>query len=160
MTPELLLSRLANVRRYGSDRWGAPCPAHADRNPSLTIKQTADRILLYCWAGCSASDVLKACGLKLRDVYNDSRQVKINPAANLRIAVAGSRLQQPVRAGPKKLGPQSGGDAKKNNQLRRIDMSNHSIQVTVDIYGHLIPGSNKQAVDRLDDMPAVASATA
>ena len=31
-------------------------------------------------------------------------------------------------------------------------MGHHSIQVTVDIYGHLIPGSNKQAVDRLDDI--------
>ncbi len=39
-------------------------------------------------------------------------------------------------------------------------MGHHSIQVTVDIYGHLIPGSNKQAVDRLDYVPAVASATA
>jgi hypothetical protein len=26
-----------------------------------------------------------------------------------------------------------------------------SIQVTGDIYGHLIPGANRQAVDRLDD---------
>ncbi len=26
-----------------------------------------------------------------------------------------------------------------------------SIQMTVDIYGHLIPGANRQAVDRLDD---------
>ncbi|MGE3538891.1 MAG: hypothetical protein AB7N91_15845 [Candidatus Tectimicrobiota bacterium] len=26
-----------------------------------------------------------------------------------------------------------------------------SIQVTVDIYGHLMPGANRQAVDRLDD---------
>jgi integrase len=29
-------------------------------------------------------------------------------------------------------------------------MGHSSIQVTVDIYGHLIPGGNKQAVDRLD----------
>ena len=27
----------------------------------------------------------------------------------------------------------------------------HSIQVTVDIYGHLVPGGNTAAVDRLDD---------
>ena len=39
-------------------------------------------------------------------------------------------------------------------------MGHHSIQVTVDIYGHLIPGSNKQAVDRLDHVQAAASATA
>jgi integrase len=36
-------------------------------------------------------------------------------------------------------------------------MGHHSIQVTVDIYGHLIPGSNKQAVDRLDYTPASAA---
>jgi integrase len=35
-------------------------------------------------------------------------------------------------------------------QYVKEQMGHHSIQVTVDIYGHLIPGSNKQAVDRLD----------
>ena len=30
-------------------------------------------------------------------------------------------------------------------------LGHHSIQVTVDIYGHLVPGGNKRAVDRLDD---------
>lgn len=34
-------------------------------------------------------------------------------------------------------------------------MGHSSIQVTVDLYGHLIPGGNKQAVDRLDT-PAAA----
>jgi len=29
-------------------------------------------------------------------------------------------------------------------------MGHSSIQVTVDLYGHLIPGGNKQAVNRLD----------
>ena len=29
-------------------------------------------------------------------------------------------------------------------------MGHSSIQITVDLYGHLIPGGNKQAVDRLD----------
>ena len=31
-------------------------------------------------------------------------------------------------------------------------MGHCSIQVTVDLYGHLIPGGNKQAVDRLDSV--------
>ena len=30
-------------------------------------------------------------------------------------------------------------------------LGHSSIQVTVDIYGHLIPGANRAAVDRLDD---------
>jgi integrase len=33
----------------------------------------------------------------------------------------------------------------------RDQMGHHSIQVTVDIYGHLVPGANKEAVDKLDD---------
>jgi len=35
-------------------------------------------------------------------------------------------------------------------------MGHSSIQVTVDIYGDLIPGGNKQAVDRLDDKPKIS----
>ncbi len=34
-----------------------------------------------------------------------------------------------------------------------------SIQLTVDTYGHLIPGANKAAVDRLDEMACVEDAT-
>ena len=30
-------------------------------------------------------------------------------------------------------------------------MGHKSIQITVDIYGHLVPGGNRAAVDRLDD---------
>lgn len=33
-------------------------------------------------------------------------------------------------------------------------LGHHSIQMTVDIYGHLIPSSNRQAVNRLDDLSA------
>ena len=30
-------------------------------------------------------------------------------------------------------------------------LGHHSIKITVDVYGHLIPGTNKAAVDRLDE---------
>ena len=32
-------------------------------------------------------------------------------------------------------------------------LGHHSIKITVDTYGHLVPGGNRQAVDRLDDPP-------
>jgi hypothetical protein len=35
-------------------------------------------------------------------------------------------------------------------------MGHHSIKVTVDTYGHLVPGGNQAAVDRLDE-PSAAS---
>ena len=31
-------------------------------------------------------------------------------------------------------------------------MGHASIQTTVDVYGHLVPGSNRNAVNRLDDL--------
>ena len=31
-------------------------------------------------------------------------------------------------------------------------LGHHSIQITVDTYGHLVPGGNRQAVDRLDEI--------
>jgi len=33
----------------------------------------------------------------------------------------------------------------------RDQLGHYSIQITVDVYGHLVPGANKAAVDRLDD---------
>jgi integrase len=30
-------------------------------------------------------------------------------------------------------------------------MGHSSIQITVDVYGHLVPGGNRAALDRLDD---------
>ncbi len=35
----------------------------------------------------------------------------------------------------------------------RDQMGHASITMTVDVYGHLIPGANKQAVDKLDSTP-------
>jgi hypothetical protein len=37
-------------------------------------------------------------------------------------------------------------------------MGHHSIKVTVDIYGKLVPGANKAAVDRLDAVEALRMA--
>ncbi len=36
----------------------------------------------------------------------------------------------------------------------RDQLGHFSIQMTVDIYGHLVPGGNRQAVDKLDDEPS------
>ena len=70
---EKLLSRLEKVR--GSEpRWRSLCPAHDNKNTlSLAISQTPDGlILIHCFSGCGASDILSAIGLSLRDLYPDS----------------------------------------------------------------------------------------
>lgn len=67
--PEALLSRLARVHRAGPGRWLALCPAHPDRDPSLSIRLAGDKLLLHCFAGCAPDAVLEALGLTWRDLY-------------------------------------------------------------------------------------------
>ena len=70
MSAEILLSKLDKVKRTGAGRWLACCPAHADKGPSLSLRETDDgRVLVHCFAGCSAVDILAAVGLELRDLY-------------------------------------------------------------------------------------------
>lgn len=75
---DLVLSRLDKVKAAGASRWKACCPAHDDRDPSLSIREADDgKVLLHCWAGCFTADVLAAIGLTVRDlfpeVHGDSR---------------------------------------------------------------------------------------
>lgn len=67
-----LIERLEGVRQNGPDKWVARCPAHDDRGPSLSIRQESGRVLLHCFAGCTAIDVLAAVGLLLSDLFDDS----------------------------------------------------------------------------------------
>lgn len=70
MTTESLLSRLENVKRTGTDRWLAKCPAHDDKSPSLSIRELSDgRTLMHCFSGCSVNDVVVAVGLELADLF-------------------------------------------------------------------------------------------
>jgi putative DNA primase/helicase len=57
------------VRRCGGG-WQAPCPAHDDRAPSLSIGTGDDgRVLLHCHAGCTIEEVVDALGLSVADLF-------------------------------------------------------------------------------------------
>jgi energy-coupling factor transporter ATP-binding protein EcfA2 len=63
-----LLSMLTGVRRSG-DGHVALCPAHDDRNPSLSVSTGDDgRILLHCHAGCQPASIVQALGLSMADL--------------------------------------------------------------------------------------------
>lgn len=68
---DTLLNSLDGVRETGKDRWLAKCPAHDDRSPSLSIQNAGDRLLIHCFAGCDALDVVHAIGLELGDLFAD-----------------------------------------------------------------------------------------
>jgi hypothetical protein len=66
----LMRERLDNPRKYGEGYRDA-CPAHEGKSrSSLSIKETDDgRVLLHCFAGCSALDVVHSLGLELSDLF-------------------------------------------------------------------------------------------
>ena len=54
------LAALDGVKRSGAGRV-ALCPAHDDKNASLSIRVAEDgRVLLHCFAGCSYSEIMAA----------------------------------------------------------------------------------------------------
>ena len=64
------LHLLQGVKPKGRDQWMACCPAHQDSDPSMSIALTPDgKILLRCWAGCSALDVVASMNLSLSDLF-------------------------------------------------------------------------------------------
>lgn len=72
-----LLESLEKVTDRGGGQYSAICPAHEDKSPSLAIREIDDRVLIYCFAGCSPGAVMDAVGLTLADLYerplNDKR---------------------------------------------------------------------------------------
>jgi AAA domain len=87
--------------RQRSDGWQCQCPAHDDRDPSLSIDQADDgKVLLKCHAGCRAEAVVAAVGLTLADLYADSGNYQGNGAhpLNDRPAVNWSVYQAEYRA--------------------------------------------------------------
>jgi hypothetical protein len=69
MSLETILSRLTKVKGRNNS-YTACCPAHNDRNPSLAIRETEDgRILLKCFSGCSAEEILSAISLDMDQLF-------------------------------------------------------------------------------------------
>ena len=66
-----LLHRLEGVRTAGDGRWYARCPAHEDRSPSLSVRDTGERVLVHCFTGCEPDDVLASVGLCWEDLHAD-----------------------------------------------------------------------------------------
>ena len=60
-------------KRLGPGQWQVCCPAHDDQTQSLTITEAEDKTLMHCHAGCSNEEILDRVGLKMRDLYKESR---------------------------------------------------------------------------------------
>jgi len=73
---DLVLRGLSGIRQRQPRQWSARCPAHDDRGPSLSVRETSDEaVLLHCFAGCTVHDITALLGLDMADLYppRDSR---------------------------------------------------------------------------------------
>ncbi len=87
--------------------WMCRCPAHDDRNPSLSITPGDDgRALLKCHAGCTTESVIEAIGLEMRNLFPEE-----HPTPHTRHPrpqkVTYSTAHQAVEALERKHGPRS-----------------------------------------------------
>lgn len=67
---ERILESLEGSRQTHPGQWVALCPAHDDKRPSLSIREGEDgRVLIHCFAGCSALDVVESLCLGFDDLF-------------------------------------------------------------------------------------------
>jgi putative DNA primase/helicase len=84
------IARALGGRRAGT-AWMARCPAHADREPSLSIKNgDGGRVLVRCHAGCDQERVIAA--LQLRGLWTEN-----GPRRFILPAPLAAATSQPVR---------------------------------------------------------------
>ena len=77
MTIDEFAPLLAKPKRTSRGGLVALCPAHEDRERSLSVDAGRDgRILLKCFGGCETSDVAAALGLGMHDLFADDDGVE------------------------------------------------------------------------------------
>lgn len=74
-----VLARLTRVRVAGHEQWTALCPAHDDREASLSLGLGEDgRVLMRCHAGCETAAIVAAIGLSFGDLFAAERSSQAN----------------------------------------------------------------------------------
>lgn len=115
MTFEKVISRFEVKSRY-KNRVQAVCPAHDDKQASLSISRGRTGALLHCHAGCSLESILDSVELKKSDLfyldkpqgsswkrYIESREKRRIEAAYNYVSLNGDYLYTKIRLEGKKL---------------------------------------------------------
>jgi putative DNA primase/helicase len=115
MTAPEFVERLSGVEAVAKG-WIACCPAHADRDPSLSIAEKDGKVLVHCHAGCSTDAIVQAVGLTMSDLFEDcpkrSRPKKISAIYSY-TDEEGEVLFQAIRFQPKDFSYRTPDDTKK-----------------------------------------------
>jgi len=67
---EIISLRTGKPAKKSGMGYSTCCPAHHDKNPSLSISEGSDgKILLHCFFGCTVDSICEALGLKISDLF-------------------------------------------------------------------------------------------
>src|SRR6185503_21138860 len=79
MNPIERVLRELPYKHQSGDRWIACCPAHDDKDPSLSINEGDDqRVLIHCHAGCSLEQILSKLRLQMHDLFPQDNNGKLH----------------------------------------------------------------------------------
>jgi len=104
---DVVLDHLDVPHRNGDNTAMARCPAHEDRNPSLSVTRGDDKVLLHCHAGCSVESILTAAGMSTSDLFATKMEPRFNTTRRIEAAryrytdAEGTHLFDVVRTDPK-----------------------------------------------------------
>ena len=72
---DIFQSKTGNAAKKSGTSYSACCPAHDDKNPSLSIDEGTDgKILLNCFTGCSVDSICGSLGLEVSDLFKSDTE--------------------------------------------------------------------------------------
>ncbi|MFW5415432.1 DUF3987 domain-containing protein [Nocardiopsis sp. CNT-189] len=66
------LETYGSTVRGSGNQLSAQCPAHDDRDPSLSAGYRDGKVLLTCHTGCPVEDIVDSLGLTMADLFDDT----------------------------------------------------------------------------------------
>lgn len=88
----------ANPKQCVRDSFTSRCPAHDDRDPSLSVSTGDKGIVLHCFAGCHTEDILNAIGFDYSDIFYEQRAPDTTTPPAFKIATVTPIRQQSLDA--------------------------------------------------------------
>lgn len=91
---EHVLVRLEKVKQRAPGQWSARCPAHADKSPSLSVRETPEgAVLLHCFAGCGVQAITAALNLDMASLFPPASRSGREPNRVQRLLTATQALE-------------------------------------------------------------------
>lgn len=77
MTLDKFLLKFDQVRPLKNGEYQARCPAHEDKTASLSIKESNEKIVMHCHAGCTVESICFKLGVSVKDLFAGKEKDRI-----------------------------------------------------------------------------------